>query len=104
MRPSTACPRVCVPVYVLAWHAQQALQIAVGWPRQVTVVASREGCSGCAISGSALTGVFCDQSFQLCLTVTDCFSNSRSAPGHFAAVSRLDPEQVYELSMTVTQT
>ena len=42
------------------------------------VVASREGGSGCAVSGSALSGVFCDQPFQLSLTVTDCFSNSRS--------------------------
>ena len=42
------------------------------------MVASREGGSGCAVSGSALSGVFCDQPFQLSLTVTDCFSNSRS--------------------------
>ena len=45
------------------------------------MVASSEGCSGCAISGSALAGIFCDQPFRLSLTVTDCFSNSRSAPG-----------------------
>jgi hypothetical protein len=50
-----------------------------GWPKQVTLVATREGPSGCAISGSALGGVFCDQHFQLTLTVTDCFSNSRQA-------------------------
>ena len=51
-----------------------------GWPKQVTVVATREGPSGCAISGSALGGIFCGQHFQLTLTVTDCFSNSRQAP------------------------
>ena len=41
------------------------------------MVASMEGGSGCAVSGSALSGIFCDQPFQLSLTVTDCFSNSR---------------------------
>ena len=51
-----------------------------GWPKQVTVVATREGPSGCAISGKALGGIFCGQHFQLTLTVTDCFSNSRQAP------------------------
>ncbi len=77
----------------LCWHVmcRKICVIAVGWPRQVTVVASREGCSGCAISGSALSGVFCDQPFQLSLTVTDCFSNSRSAPAHVAAVSQSKP-------------
>lgn len=51
--------------------------MCAGWPRQVTVAASTEGASGCLITGSALSGVFCNVPFQLSLTVTDCFANSR---------------------------
>lgn len=44
------------------------------------MVASKEGASGCAISGTAMSGIYCDQPFHLSLTVTDCFSNCRHAP------------------------
>ena len=53
------------------------VKLCAGWPRQVTVAASTEGASGCLITGSALSGVFCNVPFQLSLTVTDCFANSR---------------------------
>ena len=41
------------------------------------MTASTEGASGCLITGSAMSGVFCDVPFQLTLTVIDRFANSR---------------------------
>jgi len=74
--PTHICQVACVS-YQLEMTSGSEDCASAGWPKQVTVIATWEGSSGCSISGSALSGVFCDQPFQLSLTVTDAFSNSR---------------------------
>ena len=58
--------------------------MCAGWPRQVTVAASTEGASGCLITGSALSGVFCNVPFS-------CPSPSQTASPTPGASSRIDP-------------